>query len=251
MKQAQYMVFSVLLIFQIQTVSLNAQTTADSVRIRLKTFPLLWYPNYFLFQPTLNSKMNQKVKKKKPFSPGIKLFRHLNVPRKNWKLDYRESSYYVPRQVNDRLAKIMDRPLPSSFMPLMALVYLAARLVTKTLRIQKKIEITAGDYLIDSQYDSLLLALWKKSPRTAEELYRLPQFSARYTLRELQQKLNWLSEQKLVKRRTREQLPTLYFAAQSAAIAKLTIERGLIDTPLDMKSRTRLNEWLKLINENF
>ena len=63
---------------------------------------------------------------------GVNRYHPSNIMPKNYyKIDYRSSSYYVPRMVKDELSLIMNRPKDKSFVPILGVAFLAAQLASK------------------------------------------------------------------------------------------------------------------------
>jgi hypothetical protein len=69
------------------------------------------------------------------------------MPEDPFKLDYRSSSYYIPRIVKDELNLIMNRPKDSAFMPITGITFIAAQLASKYIFIQVIIKIISENIL--------------------------------------------------------------------------------------------------------
>lgn len=216
---------------------LNAQTT-DSTKNRASLN--LWYPAY-LPLPADSIKIQLKGAPTGRILPKINFFSGKYMTSDPFKLDYRESSYYIPNSVRDEIARGMNRPSPGSFVPVLGVAYLAARMALHYVTIQEKIRITAMDYLKNERYLAILKILWKKSPQTVYELYKQQGLNKNYTLIKLKQALNELEKGKLIKiRRNPNKGRTLYFPAQSPAKALLTLEQAIDNVPLSAQQRSRL-----------
>ncbi|HES59478.1 MAG TPA: hypothetical protein ENO18_03515, partial [Caldithrix sp.] len=156
----------------------NQDSLAVQSRDSVKSF--LWQPKIL---PELNqfdpSNISQTLQLVVPeANQTLKYYDPKNVMPKNfWEMDYRSTSYYTPRIVSDRLAQMMDRLPPDSFVPLPAVVFIAAKLALHYTDIQFKIEIKAADYIIDDSLEIILFSLLQKSPQTTKELYRLKEIN--------------------------------------------------------------------------
>jgi len=171
------------------------------------------------------------------------------LPKNPLFLDYRGSSYYTPKIVQDRLDFIMNRPRADSFVPIPVVAMLAANIAMKYIDIEKKMEITAKDYLLDEPFLSLLYTLWQKTPSTAGELYRQDSSATDKTYLTLEEHLEFLIGKKLVKSREMEAGETLYYPAQPSSEVIKLLEKGLIDSTLTENQRTRLAHLLTRLKE--
>jgi len=243
MKLIDYKIFFTI-IFLLATFHLPAEeadslkkTEVDSVRV------LFWQPKVL---PELNpfdpDNLSNYFELNRPnTNKTLKYYNPENVmPKKFWELDYRQSSYYTPRIVNDKLARIMDRPSPDSFVPLPGIALLAASIALKHMDIQKKIEIKANDYLIDGDLEEILFSLWKKSPQTIEELYSSGTINQDRTVLTLEFDLETLIDKKLVKRKKIENEPAKYFAAQNPKTVDKLIENALEYDTIPLEQRQKL-----------
>ncbi len=201
----------------------------DSTRARLfgiKPPALKYFPlrlsgdslNIQLLHPKPTTKLPQQFYDLKEVMPSNKFL---------W--DYRESSYYTPYWVKNKIAQIMNRPTPNEVWPVWPVALIAAKLALQQLEIRKKIEIKPQDYLIERKYWPILKALLERSPQSAEELYQIDAIKKGRTLEILKQDLQFLVDQKLLKSRTWPGEPTVYFAAQSRGHAILLLENALQD----------------------
>ena len=166
------------------------------------------------------------------------------MPQNSLFLDYRSGSYYVPRQVNDQIAHIMNRPSADSFVPILAVAYLAARIALQAVQIKKMIRIKPEDYLMPAERFAVLLALWKHSPQTAIELYRQPELQHKRTFKLLENELAQLVDSKLVKIKKQEKAPTLYFASQKEEIARKMLLRAVADETWTENKKNEAKELL-------
>jgi len=218
---------------------LRAQTADSTLH---KTAVHLWYPVYLpLPQDSGQIHIRLTSPHAQKMLPKINFFSGQFMTSDPFKLDYREGSYYVPAAVQNEIARGMNRPSPGSFMPVLTVAYLAARLAMHYISIQEKIRITALDYLNNERYLPILKLLWKKSPQTVYDLYKHRELQKTYTLRLLKKAMNDLINDKLVKirRRAAGEAP-LFYAAQTAPQALITLQNGLDDIPLTEQQRTQL-----------
>ncbi len=212
------------LIISAQNCDSLAKQTVDSV----KSF--VWQPKILFelnkFDPhnvsqTLQHIVSNSKKSTKYYDPA-------NVmPKKFWEMDYRGTSYYTPRIVSDRLAQMMDRLPPDSFMPLPAVAFLAARMALKYADIQFKIEIKAMDYLIDEDLEYILISLLQNSPQTAKDIYQSEEINTSRTIEVLEKDLQILIDKKIVKKKIMETEPDKYYAAQDVGTVIKLIEHDL------------------------
>ena len=126
-------------------------------------------------------------------------------------IDYRESSIYVPTMVRDELNLMMNRPKDSAFMPILGVAWLAYQLGSKYLEIQKKISVGRQELLNAYSAMPLLFCLWQKYPQTAHQLYDRAEIQSQMTFKQLQQKLDLLQQNNLIKRRFYTADSTQYF----------------------------------------
>ncbi|MEJ2544066.1 MAG: hypothetical protein P8Y99_08355 [Calditrichaceae bacterium] len=188
-----------------------ATSSVDSV----KSF--VWQPKILpelnQFDPSSVSNTLQLIVPKA--NKSLKFYNPKNVMPKNfWEMDYRGTSYYTPRIVSDRIAQMMHRPSPDSFLPLPTMAVLAASMALKYADIQFKIEIKATDYMIDENLETILFSLLKKSPQTAKEIYQFGEINQSRTMEMLENDLQILIDKKIIKRKIMETEPDKYYAAQ-------------------------------------
>ena len=172
----------------------------------------------------------------------LKYYNPENVMPKNfWEMDYRGTSYYTPRIVSDKLAHIMDRLPPESFVSLPAVALMAASIAMKYADIRLKIEIKATDYIIDQKLEPILFSLWKKSPQTAGQLYKSKEIHEKRTMEVLESDLESLIDHKVVKKRKMETEPDKYFAAQDMATVNQLIQKAMETDSLSVNQRQKLS----------
>jgi len=136
------------------------------------------------------------------------------IPKKFWELDYREHSYYTPRMVSDRMDQIMNRPPSDSFVPLPTVALIAASLALQHLEIRSKIQIDISAYLSAEGSWPIFLLLWDKAPQTARQLFGHEPINRERTFIALQEELNGLVQNKLIKIKIMEKGEDQYFPAQ-------------------------------------
>lgn len=166
------------------------------------------------------------------------------MPRNSLFLDYRGSSYYVPRMVNNRIAQIMNRPSPDSFLPVFAVAAIAAKLALEYVHIEKKIRINPSDYNLPTDLHPLLISLWEKTPQTAFDIFKNDQIRSERTLITLEKQLDILVAKKLVKIKTQEKAPAQYFIAQPINEVKELIRDYLAQNTLPDSQRLNLQKLL-------
>lgn len=214
---------------------------ADSVRL------LLPYHQPYVNLSTPGTHLNFQLSQPAQIRPRYYDPRNV-MPENRLFLDYRGTSYYVPRQINNRLAQIMNRPSPDSFLPVLAVGVLAAKLALQYVKIEHKIEITATDYLTDARAFPVLAALWRSSPQTARQLFERDELKQQYTFSQFLTFLNELAEGKLVLRKREEAGETLYFCAQSAAQARTVLNQDPQVVSFDSLHKNRLYRLLTIID---
>jgi len=171
------------------------------------------------------------------------------MPKNILFLDTRGSSYYVPHQVNHKLAQIMNRPTANEVVPLFAVAMLAASVAMQYVDIEYKIRIQAKDYLIDEKYFSVLKVLWQKSPQTAEQLYKQNEIENKRTFSILEQDLTALTDMKLIKVVLQEKAPSLYFAAQKKQTVKILLSKSQAAENFSKTQRQKFAQLIQIIDE--
>ena len=130
-------------------------------------------------------------------------------------LDLRETSNYVPPMVRDELNLIMNRPKDAAFLPILPVAFLAMQLASQYLIVQKKTEITYKDIINSTDALPVLHCLWAQSPQTLTALFHCDSLQKSDTVMGLQQKLDLLIKNKLIRQRVIENAETKYFPAIS------------------------------------
>ncbi len=171
------------------------------------------------------------------------------IPENPMELDYRESSYYTPRMISDRMDQIMNRPRSDSFVPIPALAMLAASVALQMVHFDFSSDAGALDYLQDQDDLLILKALWKKSPQTVSGLLKTSGIDEKYTYKSLEQLLEEFSKLNLVKRKLIEAGPTQYFAAQSREEVILALKHAQESPEITDKEKTALLNITNFLNE--
>lgn len=168
-------------------------------------------------------------------------------PQNRLFLDYRESSYYTPRMVSDKLTRIMNRPRADSFMPILPIAFLAARIAMQQIKIAPLITISPVDYLACADQIDILLNLWQSAPQTLDELYTGMNKKKNMTIQTLQSALEKLINHKLVKTRVRQNAPQWYFPAQSRRETRALLQESDIKllSERQIQARTQLLKMLE------
>ncbi len=138
----------------------------------------------------------------------------LQMPENPLLIDYRSSSYYTPREVADKMAKVMNRPPPGSLIPVFPLAAMAATLARQYVLVREKSQISGEQYGVDKASQHVLLSLWNKAPQTADQLYKHDRINKMLTRVLLQETLNDFLEKRLIKRKERTNAPTFYYPGQ-------------------------------------
>ena len=236
-----YILYNPAILYSQDSDSLTTQS-ADSI----KSF--IWQPSILpelnQFDPSNVSQTLQLVVPKT--NQSLKYYDPKNVmPKNSWEMDYRGTSYYTPRIVSDRLAQMMDRLPPDSFVPLPAVAFLAARMALKYADIQFKIEIKATDYCIDDHLENILFSLVKKSPQTARDIYQSAEINQSTTMEVLEKDLQTLVDKKIIKKRTMESEPDKYFAAQDVQTITQLIQHELESGTATVEQKQKLSMLIK------
>jgi hypothetical protein len=152
-------------------------------------------------------------------------------------IELRESSYYVPVRVRDELNLIMNRPRDSAFFPVLGVAWIAYQLGSKYLQIQQKNIIDHDQLLKAYPALPLLYSLWQKYPQTAGQLYHRSEIQQVMTFKQLQEKLDLLQQNNLIKSRYYSPDSVQYFPGlfRAGMIAILNSAEGKPDLPDDAK----------------
>ena len=144
-------------------------------------------------------------------------------------IDRRESSYYTPRNVQDKMDQIMNRPRRDSFLPVLAMAAFAVSVAAKQLEVHKLFELKAKDYLLAEDDFEILKKLWIKAPQTIAELYLETNLQNEQTAKLLQEKITSLSDKNLLKTRGDGESNILFFPAQKLHKVKEIFKKALSD----------------------
>ncbi len=225
-------------------VPLDSVKLSDSVTVKIlgiKPRPISFAP-FVLTHDTLRLKYPMREKHGYNTLPGVIDLKEV-MPKNRLFWDYRESSYYTPWYVQDKLARIMNRPTPNEVVPILPIAMIAAKLALQKMEILKKIEIKPEDYLIPRRYWPILKALWQKAPQSAFDLYRIKEIQKERTLDVLRNDLQYLIDHKLVKPKKIPNAPTVYFPAQSRGKAIELLDSAIRN---DRYSLMQKKQWMDL-----
>ena len=173
-------------------------------------------------------------------SLGLKLtFPQKNIPKNiftmpkppatPFDIDMRESSYYTPRNVQDKMDKIMNRPRSDSFMPVLAMAAFAVSVAAKQLEVEKLFELDAEDYLTPENEYEILEKLWIKAPQSLDELYLESDLQNEQTAKLLQERITSLLDKSLLKTRGDGENNIIFFPAQKLDKVKELFKTALND----------------------
>jgi hypothetical protein len=212
-----------------------------------KYFQDAWRSTNFLNQIRKYDSLNFSIEYK-PKRPLSSFYDPSNViPKSPLELDYRQSSYYTPRIVSDHLNHIMNRPPPDCFVPVFPIAVLAAKIALQYIDIQKKIEIKAADYLVEEKYRDILLLLWTKSPKKAEDIYKSKEINDSRNFNALKDDLKKLINLKLLKIKEIEKGAPQYFAAEKKEEVIQLLNDAYLNENLSIDQTGLLNTLLKRI----
>ena len=184
---------------------------SDSTKAKnsVKWLNLKQWNNYNQSQLSLNYYNQNNIFNSKRYHPSSVM------PSDPFKLDYRSGSYYVPRMVRDELNLIMNRPKDNAFVPVLGVAFIAAQLASKYIFVQEKLKISKENILNTLDDYIIMNELWKKSPQTTSELYKIPGLKFKFTLKELNLKMDNLIDNKLIKQKNLEDKELQFFPAIS------------------------------------
>ncbi|KAA3615716.1 MAG: hypothetical protein D8M58_16110 [Calditrichaeota bacterium] len=169
------------------------------------------------------------------------------------KIDTRTSSYYTPRNVQDKMDQIMNRPRSDNFVPVLAMAAFAAKVAAQQLEIDKLFELKAKDYLITDEQFSVLEKLWIKSPLRIDKLYLSTDLKNETTARELQTTLSALADKGLIKTRDAGENNIMFFPAQKSdkviSMVKSALNDPTIETDVQLKLQSLLQKLQKITPE--
>jgi len=167
------------------------------------------------------------------------------MPKDPFKLDYRSGSYYVPRMVKDELNLMMNRPKDNSFVPILGVAFIAAQLASKYIFVQDKLKISANNVINSIDDYEILKFLWIKNPQTSSHLYEKSVLHEKYTMNELNIKINNLIDNKLVKQKNLEDQELQFFPAIKKSEYKQLLQQVSADTSVNESVRTRIQAIIK------
>jgi len=170
------------------------------------------------------------------------------IPKNPFDLDFRSSSYYVPRTVRDELNLIMNRPKEGCFVPIFTVALLAVQLAQKYVFIFPMIEINGNNVLNSYQNFPIILELWRESPQTLPQLYTKDSLNNTMTVKELQNKLELLSDNKLIKIKIIPNGEIQYFPGLTRFEMHTLLEKCMADTTfskMDHEKFSTLNIMIK------
>ncbi len=199
----------------------------------------------FLQKDTLALQLIFPVKKTIPKNV-ISMPKPSNNP---FEVDTRSSSYYTPRNVQDKLDQGMGRPRSDSFAPVMAMAFFAASIAAKQLEIDKLFELKATDYLIPDGQFLILEKLWAKAPQRIDGLYLSEGLKDETSAKELQTRLAALADKGLIKTRDAGKDNIFFYPAQkNEKVAKL-FKKALNDTSNSVEVQKKLSALLKRVEK--
>lgn len=170
---------------------------------------------------------------------------HEYMPSNHLFWDYRESSYYTPWYVKEKIARIMDRPMPGEVFPILPIAFIAAKLALQRLEINKLIAIKPKDYLLPKKYWPILKAIWDKHPQSAYDLYQKKEIQHDRTMEMLKNDLFFLADRKLLKPKKIPGSSTVYYPGQPRGKAILMLQKALQD---DRYSIMQKKQWIDFRN---
>ena len=164
------------------------------------------------------------------------------LPAKSYQLDTRSSSYYVPRNVGDKLTDIMNRPRDTAFVPVLGAAFLAAQLAANYLWIEKKIELNKKDLIVALENFEVLNEILIRQHINLEQLYKIESINSRMTASILQAKLEILTDSKLLHPKKSDDKHIEYYAAFSSGQISQAIDRALAQADADSLTIAQLKQ---------
>lgn len=162
------------------------------------------------------------------------------LPSNPLEIDTRTSSYYTPKNVQDKMDQIMNRPRRDSFLPVLAMAYFAARIAAQQLEIDRMFELNATDYLVTDDQFSILEKLWIKPARRIDDLYLTTDLKNETTAKGLQICIAILADKGLIKTRDAGENNIFFYPAQkSEKVFDLFISE-MKDTSITAGTQTKL-----------
>ncbi len=227
------LVLNVLLLFT----PLDGQTVADT------TNPFSIAPNVLPLRDWHKFSYSELQLNYNTLKPGIMdYYTPPVIPENPFLIDMRDHPMYTPRFVSDELNLIMNRPRDNAFVPILGVAFLAMQLAQKHLLISEITAITPRDILVVPEGIEVLDLLWDHAPQRAAELYRDSTLSEEYTMVLLEDLLTKMTDNKLVRKKTVENEPALFFPALTRQDYIELINRGIADSTLTASEQRRLHE---------
>ncbi len=189
---------------------------------------LFWQPNYLILGAPDSSSFSIEITAPSSFKNKPAYYdSRVAIPKNRLFLDTRSSSYYVPRQVGDKLTHIMNRPSSNEVAPVFTAAVLAASIAIQYMNSGHMPERTATDYLVNENFFPILKALWQRAPQTAFQLYENAAIKNGRTVVILQKELSALTDLNILKIKTQEKAPSLYFPAEKKEKVKQLLSESL------------------------
>jgi predicted transcriptional regulator len=208
-------------------VSLQAQVPADS------TNPFSVAPNILPLRDWHKFSYDELHLNYPASKPGLKYYYTPPVISENpFLVDMRGHPMYTPRFVTDELNLIMNRPRDNAFVPVLGVAFLAMQLAQKYLLISEKTAIKPADIAEVPEGLKLLHLLWQNSPQHTDQMYQDSTLSENYTMLTLQELLDKMTDNKLVRQKTVENGPIEYYPALNREAYINLLDIGLADTTL-------------------
>lgn len=233
------LIFSVLIQFSLADEPAKPDSSAaknDSLLV-IPSSPLSLIP-----QDSINVQF--KFPSKKTTAPA-RIIPRPSLPANPLSIDTRSGSYYTPKNVQDKMDQIMNRPRQDSFMPVLAMAVFAAKVAAKHLEVEKLFALKAEDYLIPENQIDILEQLWQKAPKRIDELYFAGNLSQGLTAKKLQNILLDLTEKNLLKTRDAGENNILFFPAQRKADVVKMIKAALRSENITEARMTQLQNLLQ------
>ena len=145
-------------------------------------------------------------------------------------MDTRSSSFYTPRFVRDELNVMMSRPKDHAFVPVLGVAFIAAQMIGKYLLVERELQIKPDNILKCHKQMPILEELWQNNPQTCNQLYKIEYFNHGYTFRDLENNINVLVDEKLVKVKRLENDELQYFPAIDKPKLQATLKEGRKDS---------------------
>jgi len=169
------------------------------------------------------------------------------IPENPFEIDMRGHPMYTPRMVRDELNLIMNRPREQAFVPILGVAYIAYQMAVKYLSFKSKLELEIDDIFACSKHIYLLEELWESSPQTCTELYLAVKQSSALTYTKMEQNLEDMADNNLVKTKNLEDDTVQFFPAYQREQVIYVLETARNDTMYSSAQKSVMDSLLTVL----